>query len=197
MTDATTFDEAATLAAARDGDRSAFSALVKAYQRRAYAAAYTYMQNRDEAMDVAQDAFVKAYRAMDRFDPAMPFYPWLYRIVRNTALNAIKKKKRRGESSLESMMEKGYDARDEGRGPDGDAELRDLKRALAGAMEALSPEQREIIRLRHMLELSYAEIADCLGVPQGTVMSRLHGARKKLKETMSAASNKQRVPEVV
>ena len=197
MTDAMTIDEPAVVAAARAGDRAAFASLVKAYQRRAYAAAYSYTNNRDEAMDVAQDAFVKAYRAMARFDPQLPFYPWLYRIIRNTALNHLKKKKRRGEQSLDSMMEQGFDACDDRRSPDGEAELRQLKNALAGAMESLTPAQQEIIRLRHLMEMSYTEIADVLGVPQGTVMSRLHGARKALKAAVEQASNKRPEVEVV
>ncbi|MBI1320837.1 MAG: sigma-70 family RNA polymerase sigma factor [Candidatus Hydrogenedens sp.] len=192
MTDAMTIDEAAVLAAACAGDRTAFASLVKVYQRRAYAAAYGFTRNRDEAMDIAQDAFVKAYRAMDRFDPQMPFYPWLYRIIRNTALNHLKKKKRRGETSLDAMMEYGYDAQDESRTPEGEADLADLKSSLSDALECLTPDQREIIRLRHMLELSYTEIAQCLGIPQGTVMSRLHGARKALKAAVEQESNKAR-----
>ena len=109
------------------------------------------------------------------------FYPWLYRIIKNTCLNHLKKKKRHGETSLDKMMESGFDAREPGCGPDGMAELSGLRGAIREAMGSLSEEHREILRLRHFLELSYAEIAECLNVPQGTVMSRLHGARKALR----------------
>lgn len=194
-------DEGVVVAAARNGDRAAFAELVKLYQRRAYAAAYGIVGNRDDAMDLAQDAFVRAYRAMHRFDPAMPFYPWLHQIIRNTCLNHLKRRKRRGEQSLDAMMEQGYDALEEGRGPEGDAELRDLKGQLGRALERLTPDQQEIIRLRHLMDLSYAEIAETLGIPSGTVMSRLHAARKNLKEAIerdaSAQTNKPTPLEVV
>lgn len=177
-------DEGAVVAAAHRGDRAAFAELVKTYQRRAYAAAYGYVGNREDAMDLAQDAFARAYRAMHRFDPEMPFYPWLHQIVRNVCLNFLKRKRRRGEQSLDELMDQGFDARDDNRTPTGEAELVDLKHHLAVALKELSPDQQEIIRLRHLLDLSYAEIAESLGVPQGTVMSRLHAARKNLKKVL-------------
>jgi RNA polymerase sigma-70 factor (ECF subfamily) len=195
-----TMDEGAVLAAARKGDRAAFAELVKAHQRRAYAAAYGFVGNRDDAMDLAQDAFVRAYRAMHRFDPSMPFYPWLYQIIRNTCLNHLKRKKRRGEQSLDELVEQGYDVHEEGRTPSGEAELSDLKHGLAHALQELSSDQQEIIRLRHMMDLSYGEIAETLGVPQGTVMSRLHAARKNLKRALEAqaeAANKSAAVEVL
>jgi RNA polymerase sigma-70 factor (ECF subfamily) len=88
---------------------------------------------------------------MDRFDPTKPFYPWLYRIVKNTCFNHLKKKKRGAETSLEKLMESGYDARDMGPNLEDVAELGELKRSLRLAMEQLTEDQREIIRLRHFL----------------------------------------------
>lgn len=186
MNQAATIDEGPIVAAARRGDRAAFGTLVKAYQRRAYAAAYGIVGNRDDALDLAQESFVRAYRAMHRFDPAMPFYPWLHQIVRNTCLNHLKRKKRRGEQSLDELMEQGYDAREEEAGPSEVMQQDDLKRQVAAAMAKVSPEHREILRLRHMNDLSYAEIASMLDIPIGTVMSRLHAARKALKKVIEA-----------
>ncbi len=182
--EAGTINEVEILAAAQRGDKAAFGVLVRQYQRRAYGAAYSLVGNREDSLELAQEAFVKAFRSMGRFDASRPFYPWLYRIVRSTCLNHLKKKKRRGESSLEGMMEKGFDARAAGRGPREIAELGDLKRAIHCALAELSQEQQEIIRLRHFLELSHSEIAQCLDIPRGTVMSRLHGARKRLRSAM-------------
>lgn len=179
-------DESGVLLRAKRGDRAAFGELVKQHQRRAYAAAYALVGNRDEALDLAQDAFVRAYRAMGRFDTTMPFYPWLHRIVRNTCLNHLKRRKRRGETSLDALTEEGFDARDGGPDPMESSEDEEQRQRIKAAMARLSPTQQEILRLRHMLELSYAEIADTLGVPIGTVMSRLHAARKALKDTLSA-----------
>jgi len=177
-------DETRWVAGAQQGDKAAFGQLVQAYQRRAYAAAYGYLRNRDDAMDVAQDSFVRAFRAIKRFETGRPFYPWLHQIVRNTSLNKIKQKKRRGEASLDTMMESGFDVSDPGQGPDGHAAAGDSREKLDAAMARLTEEHREILRLRHLIELSYAEIAEVLDVPQGTVMSRLHAARKKLRESV-------------
>lgn len=181
----TTVDEEGVLVReARNGDRAAFGALVRLYQRRAYAAAYSIVGNSDDALEIAQEAFVRAFRAIDRFDPHLPFYPWLYRIIRNACFNHLRKRKRRGEVSLDGLMHEGYDAPEDGRDPEQLAELEDLKRTIREAMTSLSPEHQEILRLRHFLELSYAEIAQILQIPQGTVMSRLHAARKALREIM-------------
>lgn len=181
-----TQEELAAIRAARRGDRGAFGYLVKQYQRRAYAAAYSVVGNRDDALELAQDAFVRAYRAMPRFDPAMPFCPWLYRIVKNVSLNHLKKKRRRGEVSLEGMMEHGYDVRDTGPAPEDAAMRDDLRLSIQQGLAQLSAEHQEILRLRHFLDLSYAEIAECLQVPAGTVMSRLHAARKSLRKAMES-----------
>ena len=178
------YNEKACIQAAVKGDRAAFGKLVREYQRRAYAVAYSFVRNRDDALELSQDAFVCAYKAMDQFNADMPFYPWLYRIVRNTSLNHLKRKRRRGESSLDGMRTSGYDVVDGGPGPEAAAGQDELKRAIQRALTYLTPDQQEILRLRHFLELSYAEIAECLEIPQGTVMSRLHAARKNLRKTI-------------
>ena len=180
----TTFDEAEAVLEAQRGDRAAFGTLVKAYQKKAYMIAYGFVGNREEALDMAQEAFVRAYRAMDRFDTQMPFYPWFYRIVKNTCLNHIKKKKRRGESSLDRMMESGYDVKSKDRGPAQNASMGELREAILSAMDRMSQDHKEIIVLRHLQELSYTEIATCLEIPQGTVMSRLHTARRALRSEL-------------
>lgn len=180
----TVFDEQAAVVAARNGDRAAFGALVRAYQRRAYAIAYSFVGNREDALELSQEAFVRSFRAMDRFDTRMPFYPWLYRIVRNVCLNHLKRKKRHGETSLDGLMAKGFDVCTADGGPERAAELSDLAARIRKAMGALSEEHREILRLRHFAEMSYEEMAAQLDIPKGTVMSRLHAARKRLREVL-------------
>jgi len=181
---ATTFNEAVVLLQARKGDRAAFGSLVQAYQRRAYVTAYGFVGNRDDALELAQEAFARAFKAMHRFKPGLPFYPWLHRIIRNTCLNHLKKKRRHGETSLDAMMDSGFDARDQGRGPAQEAALNDLGREIGAALKRLNPEHAEILTLRHFQELSYDEIARCLGIPKGTVMSRLHAARCRLRDEL-------------
>ncbi len=177
-------DEKTVITAARGGDRTAFGALVRAYQRRAYAACYSMVGNREDALELAQESFVRAFRAMSRFDPAMPFYPWLYRIIHNTCVNHLKKRGRRRETSLDEMLHNGFDLPDPGARPDGVAALQDLRNRIQRALAHIPPEQAEILRLRHLLELSYAEIAQWLKIPTGTVMSRLHAARQHLRREL-------------
>lgn len=183
----TTPDETTFLVQAQKGDRAAFGELVKLYQRPAYAIAYGFVGNREDALEIAQEAFVKAYRAMSRFDTDLPFFPWIYRIVRNTSLNHIKKRNRRGETSLDGLMDSGVDFASKRRGPDAKAGLGELRDRIAQSMMHISDPHREILTLRHVHELSYNEIAECLDIPRGTVMSRLHGARRSLRQAMEAA----------
>ena len=186
MTEATTFDEAEILVEVRDGDTTAFGTLVNAYQRRAYAVAYSFVGNREDALELAQDSFAKAYKAMHSFDTKLPFYPWLYRIIKNTCLNHLKKRKRRGEISLEYLGEAGHQIESGDVSPSRSAELDDLRKSLSAAMRRVSDEHREVLVLRHFQELSYSEIAECLDVPKGTVMSRLYSARRSLKKEIES-----------
>ncbi len=183
----TTPDETTFVVQAQRGDRAAFGELVKLYQKRAYAIAYSFVGNREDALEIAQEAFVKAYRAMSRFDTGLPFFPWLYRIVRNTSLNHIKKRNRRGETSLNRLMDSGVDFASKRRGPDAKAGLSELRDRIAESMTHISEPHREILTLRHVHELSYNEIAECLDIPRGTVMSRLHGARQSLRRALETA----------
>ncbi|HOD52508.1 MAG TPA: sigma-70 family RNA polymerase sigma factor [Candidatus Hydrogenedentes bacterium] len=185
--DATAFDEAEALVKARKGDRAAFGALVKAYERRAYAVAYGFVHNRDDALELAQEAFARAYKAMPRFKTELPFYPWLYRIIKNTCINHLKKRRRRGETSLDGLLESGFDVAHAAENPVDDAQLGDLRTAIAAAMTRLSREHREILMMRHFQDLPYAEIAECLEIPKGTVMSRLHAARRALRNALGGA----------
>lgn len=179
------FDEQAVILEAQRGDRAAFGRLVKNYQQMAYATAYGFVRNREDALELAQEAFVKAYRAMDRFDTAMPFYPWLHRIVKNTCLNHLKKRRRRGETSLDGLREAGLQFAAAKGGPDHHAGLGEIRAAVGEALDALQDDHREIIVLRHIHGLSYAEIAECLEIPKGTVMSRLHAARRNMRDLLT------------
>ena len=184
MTLETIINEASVVQAAREGSRTAFGELVKLYQKRAYGIAYGFVRNRDDALEIAQESFAKAYKAMDRFDTDLPFYPWLYRIVKNTCLNHIKKRQRRGETSLDALRESGFQVKSTKHGPDHGAALSELQQCIASSLESLSEEHREIVVLRHVHEHSYKEIAEFLDIPQGTVMSRLHAARNRWRDVL-------------
>jgi RNA polymerase sigma-70 factor (ECF subfamily) len=175
-------DEAAAIAACQRGDRQAFELIVRRYTARALGAARALVRDASLAEDAAQDAFVRAFRAIRRFRTSEPFYPWLYRILRNSCLTTLKRRGRPQPS---------IDAEDAPPPPappsDPAAELAkdELRAAVREAMTHLSEPHREILHLSHFEGLSYKEIADCLGIPIGTVMSRLWAARQALKKVLA------------
>ena len=169
--------EADLLAKARGGNLFAFDEIVKRYQRRVYATAYRIVRRADLADDVAQEAFLRAYEALDRFDLARPFGPWICRIAANLAINHVRSPEAREEGLPEGYGETPARSED----PltqvlDGEA-----RAVLDSALGELPPEQRAVFTLRVFDELSYREIADALGIQIGTVMSRLSRARERLR----------------
>jgi len=166
-------------------DKDAFGILVRRYQKPAYAFAFSYLRNSDDAVTVSQEAFVRAWRAIDTFLAGKSFKPWLFSIVRNLALNLIEKKKSLREISLDSAMEdSGFDVPDKTADQLTEMEDSELKQKVWKAIFSLKDDFREIIILKHFNDLSYREISESLGIPAGTVMSRLYYARAELKEKL-------------
>lgn len=166
---------------ARGGSLFAFEQIVRRYQRRVYATAYRIVRRHEVADDVAQEAFIRAHRSLDRFDPRRPFGPWICRIAANLAVNHVRSPRAREEALPDGHAETPSVAP----GPlqrvlDSEARVM-LDRALGD----LPSEQRAVFCLRVFEELSYREIADTLGISMGTVMSRLSRAREKLREALS------------
>lgn len=160
------------------GETKGFEDLVTRYRHRAYGVALSLTGNHDDAMDALQKAFIRVHRSLGRFRQEEPFFPWLYRIVRNTALNQRRDEKRhRGEVPLEWVHE--TDGRPD---PLREAETADLKERLWDGIQELPPEMREVFMLYHFQGLKYREIAAACDLPLGTVMSRLHAARLRLRE---------------
>jgi RNA polymerase sigma-70 factor, ECF subfamily len=143
--------------------------------RRAYIGALAILGNREDAMDVSQEAFLKAYRAIRRFDPERPFYPWFYRILRNACFDWIRRRRKRPRSGLE------MDVPDNRFRPEVLAARDENREAVWAGLSRLGERDREILVLRHFQHLSYREIAEALDIPQGTVMSRLFAARSRLR----------------
>ena len=161
-------------------DSTAFDQLVKRYQQKLYFVVIRIVLNHEDANDVVQDSFLKAYRNLDRFDEKYRFYTWIHRIAVNTAINLVQHRKHR-ESSLEKQKEdNGFDPADNVIN-ENDFEFNELKTQVKTALKCLSPEMRTVFILRVYEDLSYNEIADIMEISIGTVMSRLNRARKNLK----------------
>lgn len=158
----------------RAGDRHAFERLVIRYQKPVFNVALRMLRNRQDAMDVAQTTFLKAFEHLADYDPAFRFYSWLYRTAINEALNALALRRPQGELDANTA--------DEGPGPDRSAEGDQALRAIEDALMEISPELRTVTVLRHITQLSYEDIAAALELPEKTVKSRLHSARERLRD---------------
>jgi RNA polymerase sigma factor (sigma-70 family) len=173
-------DEQQLIERARRGDMAAYEALVQQYETLAFRAAYLITRDDGEAADAAQEAFVRAYRALGSFRSGAPFRPWLLRIVTNLALNRLQANRRRQNMTerytRQVMVETGHVS------IDGLVLQRDQRQRLLQAVGRLNPDQQALISLRYFLELPEAEVAATLKIPIGTVKSRLHRTLAKLRE---------------
>jgi len=174
-------DETFLLARAQQGDLAAFEEVVRRHQRRVYGVALRIVRAHDVADDVAQEAFVRAWRSLDRFELGRPFGPWVCRIAANLAVNHVRSPRAREEGLPEGHAE----TPSADPGPLGAVLDAEAKRVLDEAVAALSPEQRAVFVLRAVEEMSYEEIAGALGISPGTVMSRLFRARERLAKALS------------
>jgi len=169
----------------RGGDREAADALARRCRRPAYLLALQLLRDPDDALDVAQDALLRLFSTLDRFDPGRPLRPWLAAIVRNRARDLERRRRVRRTSPLAADDgERAVVLVDARSGPDGDAERAELRSRVWRALGGLAAAQREILVLRDYQDLKYEEIAAVLRVPIGTVMSRLHRARQALRERL-------------
>lgn len=166
---------------ALSGEADAFEWIVRKYQKRIYFTVLSMVMNHEDANDVLQDTFIKAYTKLDTYDPRYPFYPWLYRIAINTTLNHQKRKKRNKALSLDDTD--GNHSIDLSTEPEQMSEIEEgqLMVELKQALQEIPVEQRMVFLLRVRDELSYKEISEQLDISLGTVMSRLSRAREKLR----------------
>lgn len=176
---------------ARGGDREAFGELVHAHMQRAYFTALGLVGSHDDALDLSQDAFVRAFRARRRLDPERPFYPWLYRILRRLCFNHLRDgKARRGKlERAGSWLADDLHGR-AGRDPAREVERGELRARLEEAIGGLPAAEREALVLREFQGLSYREIAELAEIPIGTVMSRLYRARRALAAALEPEEGK-------
>ncbi|MGI8402242.1 MAG: RNA polymerase sigma factor [Gemmatimonadaceae bacterium] len=161
---------------ARNGDERGFAGLVRLHQRRAYTVARSIVLTHEDAEDAVQEGFLRAYQALERFDPGQTFGAWLNRIVANAALDLARRKKVRAAEELTDALP------DKFRDP---AESGELKERLEKALAELQPRARSVIVLHDIEGFTHAEIGEMLGIPGGTARSDLHHARQKLRGLLS------------
>ena len=165
-------DEDALVQRTLAGDREAFGVLVEAYQDVLYNLALRMVGDAEDARDVTQTAFVKAYSKLATFDRRNRFFSWLYRIGINESLNLLGK--RRSRQELDEDLEA------PGPGPDRAAETAEEEQLMNRALMDLTPDYRQVLILRHFLDFSHREIGELLQLPEKTVKSRLHTGRERL-----------------
>jgi len=159
-----------------EGNAKAFESIIDKYQKTIFNLTLRMLGNRDDAEDIAQNVFIKAYEKLAAFDPKYKFFSWLYRMAINEALNLRNQRKR-------------FDALDDGlvagdKTPVEDYEEHEMTRYVESAMRCLDAEHRALIVLKHFQHLAYQEISDIMGIPEKTVKSRLYAARQALKNVL-------------
>jgi RNA polymerase sigma-70 factor (ECF subfamily) len=173
----------------KEGDRQAFRELVERYQRKAVAIAFGILHDREDALDVSQEAFAKVFTSIQKFKQEASFYTWLYRIVVNLAIDRQRQKNR------QPLLERDDQGENEGdrietlpdtAGTDPYEQVKDkeLAERIRAALAELTPAHKAVILLREVEGLSYEEISEVLQCSRGTVMSRLHYARKRLQSRL-------------
>lgn len=175
-------EDAELVELAKGGDVRAYGELVDRYREISFRTAYLIARNGADAEDATQDAFVKAYYALDRFRSAEPFRPWILRIVSNEARNRRRSAGRRERLALRVVERRGPG--DAAPSPDAAAIAQETRRTLVAALEMLPERDREVIACRYLLELPEAETATTLGIRPGTVKSRLSRGLARLRREL-------------
>ena len=183
--------EALLIADLCEGDETALAPLVEKYKRMVYRLAMQITKNHADADDVMQETFIKVYRSIRTFRKDAAFETWLYRIAVNEALNFVKRRERQRESTLETASEADYEAITRYRAqlandPHVHAEKAELRHHVTEAVNSLSLKHRTVVILHEFEGLTHAEIASILNCSEGTVRSRLHYARKKLRTLLKS-----------
>ena len=177
-------DEAELIERAKKGDTRAFGTLVERYQRRVIGVAMAVVHNQEDALELAQETFVRAFQSVGKFESRSSFSTWLYRIAANIAIDFRRRERRhptmRGEEAENEILRLPSKLGDSFK----EAQRSEMSRRIRDALAELTQEHRAAILLREVEGLSYDEISDVLQCPRGTVMSRLHYARNHLREIL-------------
>lgn len=169
----------------KGGDARFYEPLVRAYERPGLRLALGMMGNGEDAWDALQNAFVKTFNSLDRFDVRRPFGPWFFQILRNQCRDMLRSRQARFRlETLDEDLERRPADRESGSDPERNRERGAAKEFLWRGLERIGPEHREILVLKELEGLRYGEIATILEIPEGTVASRLFHARRALKEAL-------------
>ena len=174
----------ALVAAAKAGDQRAFEGLVKRYRKRIYALALHMTGSASEADDIAQEVFLKAYRALPQFEGRSQFFTWVYRMTVNRSLNVRRDRARRGEDTLDDPRIELAVAVDARENPGRAAELRQTYARLLRALDALPADMRTTVILVSLQGMSHGEVGVIQKVSEGTIAWRMHEARRRLHDAM-------------
>jgi RNA polymerase sigma-70 factor, ECF subfamily len=185
----------ALVAAAKAGDQRSFEALVVRYRKRIFALALHITGSASEADDIAQDVFLKAYRALPQFEGRSQFFTWVYRMTVNRSLNVRRDRARRGEDTLDDPRLELAVAVDARSNPGREAELRQTYARLLRALDSLPLEMRTTVILVSLQGMSHGEVAVIQGLSEGTIAWRMHEARRRLHDAM-APERRQRKREI-
>jgi RNA polymerase sigma-70 factor, ECF subfamily len=177
-------DVRSTIERARRGDRAAFGTLVRSYQRRVYMTAFRLLGNHDDASDVAQESFIRAFRGLGSFDGRADFFTWLYRIVVNVALNQLRRVRRQRSVSLEEVQLPESLLQQAGDDPRRVLELKQMVIEIDAALAELSDALRATVVLVALEGMPYREASEILECSEGTVAWRMHEARQKLRQRL-------------
>lgn len=180
-------DDTALALALKEGDSLAFEELARRYQGRVYAVAYRVTGNREDALDVAQDALLKAYRKIGSWQPTGGFLPWLMRLTANQAIDHLRKRRRRRQEHLDEAFvpeSEGAAVEPVVMGPERSAHAQEIDVRVRLALDVLSPAQKTVFVLRHYEDLPLADIAGAMGCTVGSVKVHLFRALKKMRREL-------------
>jgi RNA polymerase sigma-70 factor (ECF subfamily) len=176
------------IARAKSGDEIAYRTLLEKYERAVFSICLRMVRNRDEATDLAQDAFIKVFSMLERYNPSYAFSSWLFKITSNLCIDYLRKRRIETFAMDEPISGDKGDIQRQYEAPDPDPETEYIRKEkmerLSEAIENLPPHYRIMLILRHQENLSYEEIAESLEIPLGTVKARIHRAREMLKASL-------------
>lgn len=178
-------DEKRLVSRAKEGDMEAFETLIRKYEKNIYFLCHRMTNTHQSADDLSQETFIKAYFSLNKFKDGMNFYTWIRKIAVNTTLNYLHRRKREEPLGEKDERITSSDSSRNLESPHEELQRLQMENRFRNALEALPPDQKIVFILRTCDNLSYKEISHILKIPEGTVMSRLNRARKKMKVFLS------------